>query len=261
MRIFQKKNKAPKTLGLINDQAGIINRYLREKEGWNSHLNHTKKFILDFLKNKKGNIALLGSGWLLDVPVEEISDAFENVYLIDIYHPPQVQHQLKKYKNVFCIESDITGGLINEIYTEYKKNRGKQEKINLEQLTFQEYSLENLDINVAISINLLSQLDTLLADFLIAQKLVSEDYLEDFRKKVQESHIMFLKKYKSCLITDFEEWVFNTELNKITTKKLIYCEVPHDKNTRNWDWLFDMSGMYNDKKKTIMKVMATVIND
>ncbi len=53
----------------ISDQKGILNRYLAEGNNWEAHLEKTRGFITGCLeKNKPETVAVLGSGWLLDIP-------------------------------------------------------------------------------------------------------------------------------------------------------------------------------------------------
>ena len=75
-------------MGYLSDQKGIMNRYLNQQGGWDSHLDNSKRFIerSAFLKNKR-SVAVLGSGWLLDVPIDYIAQEFGEVYLVDIAHP------------------------------------------------------------------------------------------------------------------------------------------------------------------------------
>ncbi|MEZ5000313.1 MAG: hypothetical protein R2727_06590 [Bacteroidales bacterium] len=56
------------------------------------------------------------------------------VNLVDISHPSQVKKRASKYSSVTVIEDDITGGLIESIYT--------QERIgSLSELTFRNTGL------------------------------------------------------------------------------------------------------------------------
>ncbi|PLX06918.1 MAG: hypothetical protein C0594_06550 [Marinilabiliales bacterium] len=92
-----KRRRIIRKLGYISDQKGIIKRYLREANGWALHLQNSKEAILrtmDILKPK--SMALLGSGWLLDVPVDEIINQGITLYCLDISHPEQIKH---KYRN------------------------------------------------------------------------------------------------------------------------------------------------------------------
>lgn len=78
-------------MGFIQDQNGIIRRFKREKQNWDDHMTQSKSFILKSAKNKENlpdnlsakqadkagvTCAVLGSGWLLDLPLDELSEMF-----------------------------------------------------------------------------------------------------------------------------------------------------------------------------------------
>src|SRR5690554_4675072 len=79
------------------DQEGILNRFMREGDAWKSHLEHTKKWIFDFSQDYHNkSIAVLGTGWFLDIPIDYLLKQCKTVYAIDVVHPPQIVH---KYEN------------------------------------------------------------------------------------------------------------------------------------------------------------------
>ena len=124
------KNRILRKFGFKKDQNGIINRYLREKGGWETHLTNTKDVILHSSKNKeKESCLVLGSGWLLDVPIDNLKDTFKKVYLVDIVHPKQITHKYRKYKNIEFIKVDISG-YIEPVYNFIKKNRKTKTSLN-----------------------------------------------------------------------------------------------------------------------------------
>ena len=56
-----------------------------------------------------GRVALvLGSGGLLDVPLEELSRRFGEVWLVDMVHPWRARLWARRLGNVRLIEHDIT---------------------------------------------------------------------------------------------------------------------------------------------------------
>lgn len=64
-------------MGYLNDQQGIMNRYLGESKQWEKHLPRCRKFITSTFEDpgggeKKESVAVLGSGWLLDVPLDHL---------------------------------------------------------------------------------------------------------------------------------------------------------------------------------------------
>ena len=126
----------------ISDQQGIMNRYYAESNGWNEHLQRCRSFILENIrKHKPGTIMILGSGWLLDVPLDEILTECERVYLADIHHPSQVQHKVKKAGNAQPIYADISGGAIQQIYSLVKTFKKDKIKKSLKDI-----SLHNPDL-------------------------------------------------------------------------------------------------------------------
>ena len=81
---FYPKISIYRKLGFYKDQQGILTRYLHEQSSWNEHLTNTKNFILEAVSSRHlESIAILGSGWLLDIPVMELARSVKNwIYLI-----------------------------------------------------------------------------------------------------------------------------------------------------------------------------------
>jgi hypothetical protein len=244
---------------LVKDQAGIIDRYIREKENWDLHLSNTKNYIIGCLSKKKINsVSILGSGWLLDLPIEFLAGNIHKIYLYDIYHPRQVMHKLKNYNCFEFITLDITGGLITDTYGAVKHYKKKKKKIPLNDLNYQNFQ-PVIKSDYYISLAILNQLDILLTEYLEPFHIYSNDELNFFRSKIQESHISFLPVGKSCLITDHEELVHNMKNELIDTKSLLYTTLPGGKNKQTWQWIFDTTGSYNIGYKTTFNVIAMEI--
>ena len=250
------ENKVLRKMGYISDQQGILNRYLREKEGWEGHLLNTKEFILECLAGKQVNkLIVLGSGWLLDFPLEKLYPQIKNISLIDIYHPPQIIKKVKNFPGVECITADITGGYIRQIYDKVNECKKHKTEFSLdENIIIPGYSGDENDY--IISLNILNQLDILLTDYLKNQNQVSEYSIFKLHRKLQQDHINFLTKSKYILITDSEEIIINNEGEKESSKNLLYCDLPSFKYSREWCWKFDSSGLYNPNRQTHMNVRA-----
>ncbi len=259
LRKFMDK-KILKKFGFKHDQQGIINRYIRESGGWEKHLKNTKEFIIQSaqLKDKK-SCTILGSGWLLDVPLDKLSQLFDKVQLIDIVHPAQITHKVKKLKNVEIIETDITG-LMNPVYHFMKK--AKKSNLTLDQIEATHIDLWFQDIkntDFVVSVNILNQLDILICDYIKKFDIYSEQEIKEFRKIIQQNHLDFLPKGKSCLITDFEEVNLDGSNEVIQTKKLIHINLPLSKHKKKWQWNFDMNQTYHKDYNTIFKVVGMEI--
>ncbi|MEE4196337.1 MAG: hypothetical protein V2I54_01725 [Bacteroidales bacterium] len=241
----------------VSDQKGIINRYLREKEGWDVHHKHSKEFILESAKSKKkGKVVILGSGWLLDVPLKELSEQFQVVLLIDIIHPAQALKKMEQYDNVSAIESDITGGLIDYTFKTIKNDKKDKTKTLLTASELFNFSLPSAT-DFVVSLNVMTQLNTLLTDYMQSSKLYSENELQQFARQVQEAHLNILPKEKTCLITEYEEELVNDQDELLGVNPLIFVDLPQSKLAKTtWKWKFDSSMTYRDKVKTWFNVTA-----
>lgn len=244
-------------MGYTSDQEGIMRRHINEEGNWNSHLTNAKNFIIENAHSKKkNNVAILGSGWLLDVPIEFLSSNFKSVDLYDVCHPKQVKYKVGKYKNVHLKYIDLTGGAIQEIYKNRKQisNTGGKwlNKLKLNKdVSFHEY-------DYVISLNILNQLDIILADYLKSQLNIKEDILINLREKLQNFHINSLPRKRSCLISDIIEKSINKQ--GITTQKrnLLFADTSSLNIIKEWDWVFDTKNTYNEKYTTVFKVIAAI---
>ena len=153
-------------MGYYNYQQGLIYRHLNQEGGWDIHLERCRSFILkaiDYYKPRK--VTVLGSGWLLELPLSEMSEMTDEICLVDIVHPPQVKQQIAGLKKVKISEQDITGGLIEEVWNKTRKRFFFNKLRSLDSIQIPEYQPEE-DPGLVISLNILTQLESLLVDFL-----------------------------------------------------------------------------------------------
>ena len=252
--IFKAKtlSAAARRAGYVGDQLGIRDRFLRESGNWKSHLDNTRSFILEAARKteKRTSVAVLGSGWLYDVPLDELSQMFESVVLVDIVHPEPVKIRTAKIPNVRLATADLTGGAVRRAANEP---------------TFQSFvdwlpsAVSDLNLgmfDLVVSVNLLNQLDIILCDYLAERFGVGEEQLRPVRAMVQNQHISWLPIGRSCLITDYRQIDIPVGGGTETTKELVYCHLPQSVNTDEWEWVFDTNQRYSEKNNTIFKVKA-----
>ncbi|MFO7868348.1 MAG: hypothetical protein R6U95_03510 [Bacteroidales bacterium] len=246
-------------LGYTNDQSGIISRYMREKSAWHSHITNTKQWIINFCEqNSFTSIAVLGSGWFLDVPVEYLLQKFHHIYVIDILHPPQILQKYKNHRNISFIQADVTGGLIYKVY-ELLYTDTNNESLDSVMSHIPQFSMP-YNVDCVVSLNILNQLDILLCDA-IQSKV---DYkLDGFRKLVQQAHISFLQQYNFCLISDWVQYTtdFRTQLTR--QLNLVYVPEPVCTHAQEWVWDFDSQGYYVDNSSVsfLVKAFSNTLND
>ncbi len=236
--------------GYLKDQNGIIKRYYREFDNWNLHIENCKSFIVNVThESHGGKVAILGSGWLLDIPIKYLEQKFDEIWLIDINHPIQIKRKYENNRKIRFVNYDLTNGLVEKAvnantFNDFNIFLNKSELVNLE-----------TDFDLVISINLLNQLDILLCDYLQSKFKLNITVLTAIRKRIQQNHIDFLKKYNACLITDSMELLIDDN-SIVEEKNLIYCELPKATQIDSWIWLFDTNKYYHVKYNTSFRVKA-----
>ena len=241
--------------GYLNDQQGILSRYLREQEEWGTHLQNTQKFIISAVEDSDAaSIAILGSGWCLDVPVEFLVKNFERVYLVDLWHPQSVKHKLNKFENVSFISADMTGGLIQLAYNEIKK------KTDLSTLLERIHDRPAWSLPViaeyVVSVNVLNQLDILIVDYIKSKLKSSNSVFLPLRKKIQQDHLYLMQAGRSCMISDYEERQVDKTGRVVQKTRSLFIDFPEEKIQKKWCWKFDNCRSYHPKYNTELQVLA-----
>ena len=99
-----------KAMGYVRELIAVEARHRRCAEAWAPHLEACRKLILDAARDVgHGRVTVLGSGLLLDVPVDELAGLFKDVILLDIFHMPATQERVRVHANVRLVSADVTG--------------------------------------------------------------------------------------------------------------------------------------------------------
>lgn len=236
-----------------SEQAYIAQRMLQEQDGWQSHLNNSRKFIADFIKeNPSKSINILGSGWLLDVPIDSIIEQFDRIVLTDIYHPKQIINKYSKFPKIEFRTADLTNGVVDLTYSASKRNFNFEEYIaQIKSANSTGYEEETI-----ISVNLLSQLSVFITDHLARKVILNNSQITDIASAIQQNHLNSLPKNRSVVITDFEEEFIDENDQFIGSKPTIFIDIPKNHLTKEWTWKFDSLMTYREDCKTNLKVIA-----
>lgn len=244
-----------RNMGMVKDQNGIIRRYINEQGAWNGHLNRTRQFIKGYLEQTKPkSAAILGSGWLLDIPVKYLAEELGKVVFCDLIHPRQIRHKYRNQDNFEFLEIDLTGGMVTEAYAMagskspdiYSLKAG----LNMHKMHLP------VEAEVFISVNVLNQLDVLITDYLYGRKKIDNRGVTLLREKIQSDHIQLLRQKRGCLVTDCSEIAVDDNNREISRKSLLYAGFPWDNIKEQWMWEFDTLKTYNSQHKTLREVVA-----
>ena len=253
---MKKRSQSIRRMDFIKDQEGIMNRYMREASNWKNHLERTRNFIAaSFAHTEAETVAVLGSGWLLDVPLDHLVRRFRHIYLVDIHHPIQIRKKTAGKSQVELIEADLTGGAIDKIWQYYKENKTPSEEGPVPLQLQLSPPLAHIQTDALISVNLLNQLDIILCDYILKQKPFQQADLAPFRAAIQAFHLDWISNLPACLVTDIMEEVVDKNGVK-SSKALLYTQLPEGMRQDRWWWDFDTQGTYNPGSRTRMEVHA-----
>jgi hypothetical protein len=255
MRTVPKFSNIVRKMGYLTDSQGLIDLFIDTEGAWSSHLNNTRQFIAGRLKGRRiKDLAVYGSGWLLDFPLEEALQAADHITLFDAVHPTQILHKIKKFKQVTAVSADITGGAMISAYhavQQYRKTHIKPDPRQFCQGVF----TGGIRHDYAISLNILSQVGEL-TKYLARFIDYTEDEVEEMQKCLQESHLKILQPGCACLITDIESLGYDASGQLLSTSQLIKCSMPVTGHAQTWEWQYDPNGDVYPGLKTLLKVMA-----
>ena len=224
-------------------QRGVMRRYLREQEAWAGHIQNTEREVLRFAERTGAHsLVVLGSGWLIDFPMEALLAKGVGLTLCDIAHPPQVYARWKDDPRVQFVTIDVTGGLHALLQAPRRRTPSWQELVaECSQLSLP----ASLDFSQAVvSLNLLSQLPYPVIDRY--DGTMAPEGVSNIARVLQEAHLRLLERFAAALlITDVEER--HTPFHTSGTP----CRVPTVEvdlsagaPLAEWEWRFDETGNY-----------------
>ena len=194
--------KQARKLGYLRESIAIRSRYRRCKTAWQPHLTNSRTALLDSLQacGSFRTALVFGSGLLLDVPLDELARRFEKVYLVDVVHLPEVKRAVRRHANVRCIDLDVTG------FIEHMDTLSPERL----ELPPPKYFLDDPDVDWVASVNLLSQLQLLPADWLRRRfPDLDEAMLDAWGTRLMRQHLDYLAAFAAptCLLADMEQTI------------------------------------------------------
>jgi hypothetical protein len=221
---FQPSTPYAKKLGYAYESIAIQSRYRRQQTAWQPHIDGCHKFF-NQLTGKR--LIILGSGPLIDVPMDSLLEKFEKIYLIDLVQPLSVTKKYKNSEKVECITQDITG--LDKILKRNFTEKHVQE-------TLSKNFLETLpEADVLVSCNLFSQLPIKPAKYI--SKIIPSANKKNLIRKIQAQHLSLLESFpgKSYLMSDVELAYRDAQGTLIDRNPTIHVGLPLQ-NAAKWSW-------------------------
>ena len=260
-------------MGILQELIGVEARAGRLRYDWQEHLDLTKSFILDQASESRRNkVVIIGAGLLNDIPIKELSERFREVVLVDLIFMQSTINSIKYFDNVSFVELDISSNLktLYEAVQEFKSTKNIQEfnaRINSLINFVPDFFLADADVDLVISLNLLSQLP-LCAEQWLAKQKIDFDF-SCFYKSLIKNHLEYLKRLNSkkkniLLITDTQKQILNKNNQLVAVESSIkdlqiQDYLPTLVKSKSWNWLLAPAGELDPNYQMQLNVEAFVL--
>lgn len=100
--------------GYLAEAVALGARYRRQRAAWAPHVAACHAFVMEAAERAPagGRAALIGSGRLIEVPLDRLAARFDEVLLVDLVHTPGVRLAARRLPNVHLLSLDATGLLV-----------------------------------------------------------------------------------------------------------------------------------------------------
>lgn len=211
-------------------------RARRCAQAWAEHQLNCKAFITkaaDLCAHQRLAV-VLGSGLLLEVPLKALSERFERVYLVDIFHMPQVRREVKKYLNVKLLTGDVTG-----VFKAIKDRRPPGPHVPAPPAVIPHLK----DADLMVSCNCLTQLAGPFAAYFEATRGFSDLDSDKMAYQIMEQHAKAIAEDATglgVLIADTERFAMQDDnvVSRVDLLKALKLPMtPTVVHNEEWDWV------------------------
>jgi hypothetical protein len=240
-------NKVAKDWGYVYQNVSLKFRSRRCAKAWQSHAECSQQLIRDHLeKTKPKSVMIIGSGLLLEVPIQDLLAKTEKIYLVDLVHAKEIRQLAAKNPKIELIERDISNllGIL-------KKGTGPFQIRGIPWKQLPSWGLPRVDW--VVSANLMSQIPLMISEML---PMSAEAYVK-FAKSVRDQHIERLLEQtpQVLLFADFETRYIDHEGQRIKTETY-EVDLKSLKFDREWLWEISPFGETSRDYKIEMLVKA-----
>lgn len=196
--LMMPASPAARRLGFVYEMVALQARARRQAKAWKPHQDAARTAISRLAEgvDARDCAAVLGSGWLLEVPLEDLCARFRRVILVDMVFPRSVRRQAQRAANVQLIEADISGVLTTPFLS----------APSLAGVPFPApFPPDVVTANFVVSANILSQLPVHMQK--IARTAGKRDVdVDGVARRLIEAHLGALRACQGsvCLLSDFE---------------------------------------------------------
>lgn len=248
-------SKTVRTIGFVDSTVALEARHKRCAKAWRPHLERCHMAILKNLPLNAKNILIVGSGPLLEIPIDELLKRNLHVTLMDVVHPSRPRKLAKKNPaQIELLEKDVTG-VVDVI-----KSKNLEDVRNFK---FRPPTVESLfadrKFDYVVSANLISQLS--LDPYEVVKKYhwADDAYFVRLAKRMGDEHLEWLKSFRTniLVIADVERTYFDKHGQKADHTASAY-RLSQGQLLETWDWEISPLGETSKDFCYIMSVEARI---
>jgi hypothetical protein len=218
-------------MGYLRELLGIRRRYREWRSAWQPHCERSRQLIRRAIEHcrQRRKAVVLGSGWLLDVPLAEFAASFREVILVDLLHPLATRWRTRRYPNVVLLAADVSG-------TAEAVWRAVEERSGLPRAR-PELFVADTEVDLVVSLNLLSQLPCIPEQYVRRAGTHSSEEITAYCRDVVQAHLDYLRRLPGVvtLIADFEARTCSSAGALVARHGTLYgVEFPFA--GERWDW-------------------------
>jgi hypothetical protein len=221
-----------RAMGYLKEAIAIRSRVGRVREHWQEHIDHCHSMIRRAMGKcqSRRKAIILGGGLLNDVPIAELASTFRDVILVDIVHPFFSRWPTRRLRNVHRLAADVTD-TINALYWVSDEPDLPLPKSAPTLL------LDDAEIDLTISVNLLSQLPCMPMSYLERQRAHSHEAILAYARNVMQAHLDHLRRLpgRVVLITDVERLKIDM-LRRVVERKDLLFGLKLPQPDEEWEW-------------------------
>ncbi len=219
-------------MGYLHELHGIRRRWRQSRRAWEPHCRHSAAVLLAAVKRcpRRRKAVVLGSGFLHDVPLAALADAFERVVLVDLLHPLAARWQARRLRNVQFLAADVSA-TAREVWQAVEAPGTPLPR------SHPDLFLGDDEVDLVASVNLLSQLPCLPEQYLRGLHAASEEQINDYGRDVVQAHLDYLRRLPGvvALIADIEALTL-TQTGQEVSRRRTLRGVSFPFAGREWDW-------------------------
>jgi hypothetical protein len=249
---------AVRALPYLRELRNIRKRYLRWRAEWEPHCRRTRAVLLAAASRcrQQRKAVLFGTGYLHDIPLAELATLFREVILVDVLHPIAARWQVFLARrrwghNIRLVSADITATV--EAVRQAGRSPGSPLPVSLPTLF-----LEDPEIDLVASVNLLSQLPCMPERYLLGLGSHAEEAIVAYARNVITAHLAWLRTFPAvaALIADVEATTLSLQGEVVRTVNTLYGLEP-DWQGETWTWSLVPCAPRPPHEATRLRVVAT----